>query len=263
MKRKLMTFFLSFLMVIAAAFAVYANDFAGSASQLDYVTDTYGLLNDGEWSKLEQEAQMASERYECGIYLITVDDYRKYGSGDVFDVAADLYHEYVLGMGSERNGIVLLLSMNTRDYALFVYGDAAQYAFDDYGLRQLEDEFLDDLGDNRWYDGFADYISTCERYLALAEEGEPMRASKGPAIVIVFAGSMIISLIVCLILGSGMKNVRKQAKADHYVTDEGLDLSRKEDVFVRRTETRTKIEKQSSSSGSRSGRGGSGRSGKF
>lgn len=264
MKKQMRGFFLALLMILYVVVLPCGYTVPASASELDYVTDTYGLLTDAELRVLEKAAEAVSEQYECGIYIVTVDNYRNYGSGDVFDVTSDIYHEYTLGEGSGRDGIILLLSMSERDYALFVYGNDAEYAFDDYGLIRLEDEFLDDLGNNNWYAGFEDYISTCKEFLALAEAGEPVRESKAPMVLFVIVGSVVISLIACLVMASGMKNVRKQDKADRYVTAEGLQLSIKEDTFSHRTQTRTKIEKQSSSSSrSRSGNGGSGRSGKF
>lgn len=263
MKRQIKVFFLALLIILSAVVLPCGHTVPALAGELDYVTDTYGLLTDAEWRQLEKEAKAVSEQYGCGVYIVTVDNYINYGRGDVFSVTADIYHDYMLGEGSGRDGIVLLLSMRERDYALFVYGSDAEYAFDNHGLIMLENEFLDDLGNNRWYDGFDDYISTCEEFLALAEAGEPVRASKGPKILLVVGISMVISLIVCLAMGSGMKNVRIQDKADRYVADGGLKLSGKEDVFSHRTQTRTKIEGNSSSSGSRRGGGGSGRSGKF
>ena len=65
-----------------------------------------------------------------------------------------------------------------------------------------------------------------------------------------------------------MKSVHQKAEADAYLTDGGLHLTKQYDRYTHTTETRTKIQKESSgdsggSTYSESGGGGSGRSGTF
>ena len=72
---------------------------------------------------------------------------------------------------------------------------------------------------------------------------------------------------VCLWLLRKMKSVHQKAEADAYLTAGGLHLTKQYDQYTHTTETRTKIQKESSggsggSTYSESG-GGSGRSGKF
>ena len=55
--------------------------FAESNAQLNYVTDDVGILTDSQWEDLEQRAQQVSEEYQCGVYMITVDDYTDYSTG--------------------------------------------------------------------------------------------------------------------------------------------------------------------------------------
>ena len=72
-------------------------------------------------------------------------------------------------MGSGRDGIIVLLSMAERDYAMFVYGEYAEYAFDEYGQEKLEEQFLGDFGENDWYGGISNYLDACEEYLTKAD----------------------------------------------------------------------------------------------
>lgn len=232
-------------------------------AQLSHVTDTAGLLTEQQCQELESYCAEITARYGCGVYIATVDDHRDYGSDDVFTVTYELYHDNQLGVGSERDGLILLLSMAQRDYALFVYGDGAEYAFDTYGQICLEEAFLPELGENDWYGGFTAYAQTCEEYLALAAEGNPVRENPTFAIVMLTGVSFAVALVVVLILRSGMKNVHRQTAAAAYVSG-ALKLTGKFDRFTHKTTTRTKIESSSSgSSSARSGGGGSGRSGKF
>lgn len=107
-----------------------------------------------------------------GIYLLILEDYSEYYD-DPYETAYELYHQNTLGMGEDRDGVILLMSMSDRKYATFFYGPKAEYAFDAYGQELMEEEFLDDFRDDDWYDGFEDYLEVCAEYLERAEAGDP------------------------------------------------------------------------------------------
>lgn len=255
MKRKFSIFILLALLVALLVLPV-------QAAELGYVTDAAGLLTDTEWTRLEAMCGSISEQYNCGVYIITVEDFADYGEGDVYEVTYGIYHSYELGMGDERNGLVLLLSVDNREFALFVYGDGAEYAFDAYGQEMLESEFLPCFSEDDWCGGFEAYVRTCGSYLASAAAGEPVREGKGAAILIAVLASFAVSLIVVLILRAGMKNVEKQVFAGQYQSGE-LNLTGRHDQFTHKTRTQTKIETDSDNDSKARSGGGSGRSGKF
>lgn len=238
---------------------------AAAADNYWYVTDEADLLTYDEWTTLEDLAQRISEQYQCGVYIYTTEDYTDYDDAGAFDAAVTIYHGLGMGEGSGRNGIILLLSMRERDYATFVYGEDALYAFDRYGREKLEDTFLDQLGNDQWYDGMVGYLFGCEEFLSLASLGTPVRASYTWAYVLVVVLSVLLALIVCTILKGGSRSVSKGTQAAAYVSG-ALNLAGQSDIYTHTTETRTKIEPDSSSSGGgsdHSGGGGTGRSGKF
>lgn len=78
--------------------------FAESNAQLNYVTDDAGILTDSQWEDLEQRAQQVSEEYQCGVYMITVDDYTDYSTESVYTADYTIYHDYEMGMGEDRDG---------------------------------------------------------------------------------------------------------------------------------------------------------------
>lgn len=228
-----------------------------------HVYDDAGLLDSDEWINLEQAAAAVSEKYGAGVYVIAVKDYRDYGNGDAFQTATELYHGLELGEGADREGMLLMISMEDRDYATFFYGDHVEYAFDEYGQMRMEEEFLDDLGENDWYEGFADYIEVCDEYLERAAEGNPVRKDMTMLYVIAVGVSVVLAFLVTFGLRMTMISVHKGGSAAAYVTEEGLRLTQRGDYFLYNTQTRRRIESSNKSSGSRSGGGGSGRSGKF
>ena len=236
-------------------------------ADMNYIFDLSDKLTFDEWAELEAQAADISQRHGCGVYAAFVDDFTEYGGGDsVYKTTYQLYHANELGMGEGRDGIIILLSMADRDYAMFVYGANAENAFNEYGQEQLEESFLSDFGSDEWYSGVSNYLNTCDEYLTLAEEGKPVRKSTLPMYIIVVVSSLVISGVICLVLKWKMQTVHKKVEADEYVAAGGLQLTKKYDRYTHTTETRSKIHSDSDSdsgTSSCSGGGGSGRSGKF
>lgn len=242
-----------------------------AAARETYVYDEAGLLTTQEAQSLNAQAGAIAEHYGCGVYMVAVRDFRDYtDSASVYDAAWGIYHGLGLGAGDDREGMLLLLSMEDRDFATFFYGENTEYAFSSYAQEQLEGYFLGDFGENDWYGGFSAYLDASEQFLARAASGKPVRESHWDTIGLVVLCSSVISLVVTIIFWQQGKNVRMQYGAANYISAEGLHLTRKRDMFIRQTRTRRKIETKppsSSHSGgssrAHSGGGGSGRSGKF
>lgn len=235
---------------------------------MKYIFDNSDLLTFDEWEKLEARAADISQRHGCGVYVAFVDDFTKYGDGnDVYKTTYQLYHSNELGMGENRDGIIILLSMAERDYAMFVYGTYAETAFNSYGQEKLEKAFLGNFKEDDWYGGVSNYLSTCDEYLTRADAGKPVRESPALLIAIAVVASCLLSGAICLFLKRSMKTVHQKVEANEYVAPGGLQLSKQYDRYTHTTEVRSKISSSddSSSSGtsSCSGGGGSGRSGKF
>ena len=175
MKKRIRCLLLAF--IIALVFCVNVSATEQTGAQLYYVTDEAGLLSENENMMLEKMAETVSQKYGIGVYIVTVEDYRDFHSEGVYKATYTIYHEYTMGEGPNRDGIMLLLSMDDRDWAMFCYGSRCEYAFNSYGQQKLEKVFLDNFGENDWYGGFEDYVKECSVYLEKAASGKPVRAS--------------------------------------------------------------------------------------
>lgn len=248
----------SLLLAVCLLGLFVGSAYAASEPQLSHITDDACLLQESQLQQLEQMAQSVADRYSVGVYIVTVPDYRELDPAGVYETAYGIYHTYSLGEGQQRNGMILLLSMSGRDYALFRYGEQAVYAFNDYGVEKLEETFLDNFGDDDWNGGFEDFLLECDRYLEKAASGKPVRESPVTRILIAWAVALAISAVVCAVLKGQMKTVHKGTSAASYAGN--LGMTEQFDQFTHRTETRRKIE-SSKSSGGESHSGGN--SGKF
>ena len=128
-------FSLTLILLLAIMLLSGTSAMAESTQELPYyVSDTAGLTSSDQWQKLESAAESVSERYGCGVYVVTLQDFRDYGSySSIRSFSEDFYNRYRMGLGQNRNGILLVLSMAERDYCLIAYGSDAHYAFTDYG----------------------------------------------------------------------------------------------------------------------------------
>lgn len=267
MKKRLLTALCAVVMLLAALPA--------RATGASCVIDRAGLLRTEELDELGRRAQAICDAYQCGLYIVTVEDYWDYGATP-FDAACNIYRDWGLGVGEDRDGLILMLSMSDRDFATAVYGPWAHSVFTDDVLRHQEPEFLDDFGDDDWYEGFSDFLTTSEGYLKTVRAGGTVDTSRrlltdrrvAAVIVQDLVGGAVIALVICLVIKAGMKSVRKNADAGAYAVAGGETLRVRTDQFTHTTQTRRVIQTARSSGGgggSRgfSGGGFSGRSGKF
>lgn len=251
---------------------------SGEEMLTDCVYDFAGLLTDAEKEKLENKARYLSELYEFGVYIYVVEDYQDvYPSSDVFYACEHVYETEGFGYGSEnRDGIMLFLSMDERDFATYRTIGKGYYAFTDYGLYELEEYFLGPFRSNDWYGGFQNYLSYCDYLLDLAEKGTPLdyepnggsdptypSGNNEPAemtleekCIIAAPGSLIISLVICLILRGRMKTAGIKTEANDYIVRNRIRMYDTRDIFTHSTTSRTRIHTESSSSSGGSSSGG-------
>lgn len=259
---------------------------------LGYVTDSADILSDEQEARLESMAAQLSESLPCKIYIVTLQDYRQYTNGDVNNCTTELYTYYDLGYGPDRDGLILLLSMRERDYSIITHGWYGNYCFGDHNLNLIESAFLDNFRNNDWEGGFTDYLRvsgdilrTAQAHeLSLEQEDQRFPGLEFPGntyrygvtgklpvwirLVIGIGGPCIVALIVCGVFKAQMKTAKERTTAEEYVVPGSATLRIRDDRFLNRTETRTRINSNSGSSGrggfsSGGGGGFSGHSGKF
>ena len=178
--KKLLIIFLALLMLVSFAVPALADEeptedgetFALTEDELEsfddvteptkadgFVWDEAGLLSDSEYEELSELCERLTEEHDFGVYIMTVNDFSDYGEGDVYDVSTQLFLKKGMGVGSDADGIFLLLSMDERDFAFCAHG-YGQKAITAYTRGIVEQAFLDNFRKNDWYGGFVDYAET-------------------------------------------------------------------------------------------------------
>ena len=291
--KRLFSLLLALLLLALFPAMALAEGAEPSAESFPYVLDNAGLLSESQRSGLETRAEAFSEAHGCALYIVTVQDHTQFNP-DEYEAAKGIFTYYDLGVGAGKDGVLLLLSMANRRYALVGHGSKGEAIRGYESSWLIEDEFLDNFKLDDWYGGFSDYLGACDRQLSKLEKGEDITAGAdiitGPdgteyhsynapgvqqglptpfKLLIVIAVPLLIALITCSAFKAQMKTAREKTQANDYVVPDSLDLRIREDVFTHRTESRTLIQSDSARAGGgggssfHSGGGFSGRSGGF
>ncbi|HZJ56933.1 MAG TPA: TPM domain-containing protein [Clostridia bacterium] len=265
MMKNAINFFIAIIIILMVVIPVFADE------ELEFITDNAYLLTEDEYWELNSRARDISEKYECDISIITVEDM---GSGDVYGYADSIRKTYGMGYGDGESILLLFVSMEYRDYALIAHG-YGNTAFTDYGKDMILDKHvLPLMGKEKYYKAFSKYLSIAEEYLKMSRNGAPFDIKTDPnygklslpiKAGVTFLIPLIIAAIICSLWKSKMKTAVLATTASNYITADGLVLTNSQDHFLYRTESRRRIENKSTSSGgtTRDRSGVSGRSGKF
>lgn len=249
---KKLTIFTVFVLLVSVLLLV--NCF-GMSEPMPLVMDEANILLDTEASRLQSRLSELSERAECHVIVLTVEGV---GSNDAWNYAKNYFNSCGYGWGDDRSGILLLLSMEYRDYAVYTYGKAYD-KFDGSALDKLDDAMLPYFGENDFYNGFIAYADTVED--TLVYHFDVLKNLLIAAVV-----GVIVSFIALSVMKGKLKSVRPKNSASDYVRDGSFKLTRDSDIYLYRNISRTRRANNSSSSSSSHGgsrSSGGGRSGKF
>jgi uncharacterized protein len=231
------------------------------------LVDDGDLLTNNEESQLLDLLESLSQKQQADIAVVTVNSLE----GKDAQAFADDYYDYNgYGYGEDDSGIMLVVCLPTRDYALTTYGEARDL-LSDRSLDQIEDAFVSKLSDGDYYGAFRAYANTTDQMMDLER-------SPGPTSV------PLVWIPVCLLIGfsiSGviatakkgrLKSVARQYEANHYYNRQSFRLRRKNDRYINSTMNRVPLHTDDGPSRggsghsfhiSSSGRSHGGRSGKF
>lgn len=228
------------------------------------LVDDAGLLSDDEYDALLATLENISAEYGCDVAVVTVDSL---GGKSAQDFADDYYDYNGYGSGSDRSGIMLVLSMGDRDWHITTCGYGIT-AMTDYGREVLSDEFVPYLSGGDYYRAFDIFAEGCENYLRLAADGTPFDrrsdydnddydyGSGFPQwweiksyIPIALIIGFVISLIVALCMRGKLKSVRAKQSATDYIVDNSMTLTDSRDIFLYKNVSRMRRSDDNDSGG--------------
>ena len=239
MKRKLFSILLVALLCLSLTISVCA------ASGAD-IYDEADLLSSAEEKQLAEKLTNISEQFNAQIVVMTVPSTD--GSIDTF--VEDVYDSMNMGYGENRDGFLLLVCMESREYRILSNG----YAGEAIGLNQIDaigEAIVSNLSDGDYADAFITFADHCAYYLDGYLNGFPFNAGKNLVVALIIG--VVAGVIAAFILKKQLKTVRQQKQANVYIKSGSMQITTSRDLFLYREVSRT--QKQSSnSSGSGSSR---------
>jgi uncharacterized protein len=231
-----------------------------------HVVDDADLLSDYEESQLEAQISDVVARYNCDVVIVTT-----YSTGGASPEAyADDYFDYNgYGLGANRDGVLLLVSMEYSDWHISTRGFGIK-AFTDWGIQYIGGEITPYMSDGDFYSAFGYFVSLADTFLYQAStdapydvgnggggdliytEPEPMSVTAKVALAALIG--LVAALIVTLVMKSKLKTVRAQQLAHDYVRPGSFVVTGGAELFLYHTVSRTAIPQHEDSGG---GGGGS------
>ncbi len=228
------------------------------------LVDDANLLTEEQFSYLNYLLEEVSKKHNATVAIVT-----KNGITGTVESYTDDYYDYNgYGVGTNHDGCMFLIDMNSRRFHISTTGNGIQ-ALTDYGMQEMDDEMTPYLRNGQSYEAFRIFVSKADDYYTQYENGTPYDNpfyrpdSESPSLERdgapgVGAGvlSGVIGFLASLIGVGGMKSklksVRYQPAANSYVRDNSMDMVISEDNFLYSNVTQTRRETES-----RGGGGGS------
>lgn len=253
MKKKIFALLLSLTLCLFAALPALAAD-------LPRLVDDAGLLTAAQAASLEAELDEISQRQGFDVVIVTLDSLMGNGSEALAEWIWDEYH---YGFGEEDDGIILLISMEERDWALTATGFGKE-ALNEDARAYMSDAFVPYLSRGDYDEAFRLFARMADELVGQARAGRPYKApfNAGIAFLIAFLPSLAAALAVVSILKGQLRSVRPQAAAADYILPGSLQITQARERYLYRTVTRRERPKPSSGGHSGGGRHSSS-SGKF
>lgn len=204
-----------------------------------HVTDNAGILSESEISAINELAEKIGSKNSIDIQILTVESYTGYSIQDY----ADIYYEnHGFGYGSEKSGLILVLSMSERDLYISTQGSVL------YITDGLSYDFLDEISVGQYGDGFSEFIYAVDDAVNNLESSGSEDGSKNSIIIGAVAG-FIAATVTVIVMNSKMKTVRSNPYASDYIKSESFNLKESKDIFLFSNVTRTLRQTSNSSSG--------------
>lgn len=271
MKKRLfsaVTALLLILCCITPAFAAKTEE--GFVDEYSRVQDFADLLTESEENDLLAQLDEISTRQKMDIIVATTDTL---DGASVQDYADDLYDQGQFGYGPDKDGLLLLISMEDRDWYISTCGYGIT-AFTDAGIQYIGDQITEDLGDGNYAAAFSTFAQQCDAFITQARTDRPYDNSNLPHdplsiiwIPICIAAGIALAVLTVGTMKSQLKGVRSQPAANSYLRKDSLNITSRNELFLYRTVSRHERPKNedsgSSTHTSSSGQTHGGGGGKF
>ena len=241
MTKRIVTLVFAFVLFLAMTLSAFA------ATGSPRLYDGADLLTDSEERALLEKINRVSEEYGVEIVIATVNSTGNYSADEYVEY---YYDENGYGFGSRHDGVLLLISMQERDYRILSNGFGAT-AITLYEIDSIGDYIVSYLSSGDYYAAFDEFIDECEYQINGEINGFPFDFSTN--LILALIVGFVVAFIATGVMRAKLKSVRMRSEATEYVKKGSMQVTVANDFFLYRTISCRKKESSSSNSSRSSG----------
>ena len=185
MKKKITYLLLTVCMIFSVMLPV-------SASEYYPLFDEPDLLTDSEESALIAKLEDIGSRNRMEVVVAAFETTGEYTA---MEYADDFYDYNGYGYGENRDGLILIVAMDTSDWWISTCGDAIR-VFTDAGIEYIGEQIVPYMSDGDFYGAFNEFADLCEEFMVQAAAGDPYDTHNLPKDPFNAVKALVIALVV-------------------------------------------------------------------
>lgn len=245
--KKILYLFLTVCVLFSLSLSVSASEYLPLFDEPD-------LLTDAEETALITKLEGIAQQYQMEVVAAI---FETIGDASPMEYADDFYDYNGYGYGENRDGLILIVVMDTSDWWISTCGGAIT-AFTDAGISYIGDQIVPYMSDGDFNGAFQAFADQCSLFMAQAATGDPYDVHNLPKEPFNFGMALVIALVVGFIISKiytgnlkgQLKSVQAQKAASGYVKEGSMNITNSRDFFLYRNVTKTAKETSSSDGGS-------------
>ena len=232
--------FLALLMITITCSSAFAAPEGGR----DLIYDSAGVLTEQEFNNIEAKLEEVSNAYDFDAVIAIV---KNTGDKGIVSFSDDFFDYRGYGRGSNRSGIVMVISVGTDKRYISTSGDCINAYTDDI-ISYIGSDLAVSVDKKNYYEACEKYIKYADQIMGGYRSGKPFKVPFSIGIleiIIIAAISVIVTIIGSKLAKSSMNDAITPIDADIYAKGGSAVITKSRDLFLYSNVSRTKRETSS------------------
>lgn len=239
---------ISFLVLLMMTLT-YSYAFAIPENGRDLLYDNTGILSEQEFNTIESKLEEVSNKHDFDAVIAIV---KNTGTKGIVSFSDDFFDDGGYGRGSNRSGIVMVISIETDKRYISTSGDCINAYTDDI-ISYIGGDLAESVDKKNYYEACEKYIKYADQIMGGYRSGKPFTVPFSIGIlemIIITAISVIVTIIGSKLAKSSMNDAITPIDADIYAKGGSAVITASRDLFLYSNVSRTRRETSSNSKSS-------------
>lgn len=264
--KKYLSVLILFIFILSFSFPALAEEIPENRL-CERLVDEAELLDQSQEDELLLKLDEISQRQGFDVVIATVNSL---GAKTPEEFADDYFDYNGFGFGEERDGILFLISMQERDWAILPFGYGIE-VFNNDGREYIANQIVPYLSDGDYMQAFTEFAQLSDDFITQAKTNQPYDSGnlyddeyydggdyysnnyydysykaqqKGlyhwlKAALICLAIGIVIAFFVTHKMKNDLKSVRLEQSAGNYIRPNSFKVTGSRDMFLYKNVTRT------------------------